>query len=104
MSQSIALDYNNNECDDFISDNRLVSMDFLNELYHCTTYCYKCNYTLHFEEVGFGAAKTVVARGSNDNCDYDSLFEKYHRKRGPFYLTNLRRELDVSKSEKLLLL
>ena len=45
MSQSIALDYNNNS-NEFLSENMLVSVDFLDMLYKCTTICNKCQHHL----------------------------------------------------------
>ena len=88
MSQSSVLVYDN-EWDDLISDNMLVSVDFLSELSKCTVFCYKCNNTLEFDEVGFGPVKTMIAKCNNDNCDYDNFLANYPRKKGHFYVTNL---------------
>ena len=76
MSQSLLLDYDT-EWDALVNDNRLVNMSFFDELYKCSVICYKCDHLLKFEEVGYGPAKTVVAKCSNYFCDYDnkSIFQ-----------------------------
>ena len=33
--------------------------DFLNVLYKCSTICHKCQYTVNFEALGFGPAKSI---------------------------------------------
>ena len=64
-------------------------MDFLTELYQCTTLCYKCDHILDFEEVGVGPARTVISKCSNINCDYDRFLKNYPRKIGGLYVLNL---------------
>ena len=84
MGQEITLDYDNDSIG-FLSQNMLVSVEFLDVLYKCTTICHKCQYHINFEEVGFGPAKTIIAKCSNKFCNYDDAFKKYHAKRGHFY-------------------
>ena len=52
--------------------------------------CYKCDHTMDFEKVGYGVAKTVVAKCSNVDCEYESKLRSYPRKRGNLCLMNLR--------------
>ena len=94
LHQPILIDYGN-EWDDLIVDNRLVTMDFLNELYKCTTLCYKCDHIIKFEEVGFGAASTIISKCTNEYCDFDNTFKDYPRKLNNNYTANLSVTLET---------
>ena len=61
IGQGINLDYGNDSIS-FLSENMLASIDFLNVLYKCTTICHKCQYTVNFEALGFGPAKSIISK------------------------------------------
>ena len=88
LSRGVLLDYGN-EWDDLVTENRLVSIDFLNELYKCTTICYKCDHVLTFQEVGTGTASTVISKCSNEYCEYDNTIKNHPRTFGKHYTMNL---------------
>ena len=84
LNKNIALDYGN-DCSDYLSNNRIISEDFLDVLYQCTIKCYKCIFTLKFVDVAFGTAKSITGKCYNKNCDLDSQLKASSKQRGNFY-------------------
>ena len=81
MAQTNILDYGKDFNKDLLTGyNILVSTEFLQEFYKCTTVCYKCNYHLEFKESGYGAAKMLLGTCSNQYCEFDKNFTRCHKK------------------------
>ena len=77
IGQDINLDYGNGSIS-FLSKNMLASTGFLNVLYKCTIICHKRQYTINFEEVGLGPAKSIIAKCSNKFGSFVDFLKQYH--------------------------